>query len=58
MKTIEEELGSPVESVFGYISEEPVAAASFGQVDTFTELLKENNLSSNCMNTSINEYVL
>uniref|UniRef100_A0A2P2M297 Uncharacterized protein MANES_07G104400 n=1 Tax=Rhizophora mucronata TaxID=61149 RepID=A0A2P2M297_RHIMU len=32
MKIIEEELGSPVESLFSYISEEPVAAASFGQV--------------------------
>ncbi|XP_012086488.1 uncharacterized protein slr1919 isoform X2 [Jatropha curcas] len=32
MKIIEEELGSPVESFFSCISEEPVAAASFGQV--------------------------
>ncbi|KAI4302337.1 hypothetical protein MLD38_038094 [Melastoma candidum] len=32
MKIIEEEFGSPVEAVFSYISEEPVAAASFGQV--------------------------
>ncbi|XP_034704591.1 uncharacterized protein slr1919 [Vitis riparia] len=32
MKIIEEELGSPVEAFFRYISEEPVAAASFGQV--------------------------
>lgn len=32
MKIIEEELGAPVESFFSYISEEPVAAASFGQV--------------------------
>ncbi|KAK7270349.1 hypothetical protein RIF29_23424 [Crotalaria pallida] len=32
MKIIEEELGSPVESFFSYISEEPIAAASFGQV--------------------------
>ncbi|KAM7274292.1 hypothetical protein ACFE04_028956 [Oxalis oulophora] len=32
MKIIEEELGLPVDSVFRYISEEPVAAASFGQV--------------------------
>ncbi|TXG49556.1 hypothetical protein EZV62_025431 [Acer yangbiense] len=32
MKIIEEELGSPVESFFTYLSEEPVAAASFGQV--------------------------
>lgn len=32
MRIIEEELGSPVESLFSYISEEPVAAASFGQV--------------------------
>ncbi|KAL5800247.1 hypothetical protein ACOSQ4_033131 [Xanthoceras sorbifolium] len=32
MKIIEEELGSPVESFFSYISEDPVAAASFGQV--------------------------
>jgi len=33
MKIFEEELGSPVESFFSYVSEEPVAAASFGQVD-------------------------
>ncbi|KAJ8765850.1 hypothetical protein K2173_020366 [Erythroxylum novogranatense] len=32
VKIIEEELGSPVESFFSYMSEEPVAAASFGQV--------------------------
>ncbi|KAL6980378.1 hypothetical protein U1Q18_022021 [Sarracenia purpurea var. burkii] len=32
MKIIEEELGSPVEKYFSHISEEPVAAASFGQV--------------------------
>ncbi|KAJ0046307.1 hypothetical protein Pint_06067 [Pistacia integerrima] len=32
MKIMEEELGSPVELFFSYISEEPVAAASFGQV--------------------------
>lgn len=32
MKIIEEELGYPVASMFSYISDEPVAAASFGQV--------------------------
>ncbi|XP_043814424.1 uncharacterized protein sll0005 isoform X6 [Manihot esculenta] len=32
MKIIEEELDSPIKSLFSYISEEPVAAASFGQV--------------------------
>ncbi|KAK6228173.1 hypothetical protein SCA6_000513 [Theobroma cacao] len=32
MKIIEEDLGSPVGSFFTYISKEPVAAASFGQV--------------------------
>lgn len=32
MKIIEEELGSPVEAFYSYISEEAVAAASFGQV--------------------------
>lgn len=32
MKILEEELGSPLESFFSYISEEPIAAASFGQV--------------------------
>ncbi|CAI9091070.1 OLC1v1025990C1 [Oldenlandia corymbosa var. corymbosa] len=31
-KIMEEELGSPVGNFFSYISEEPVAAASFGQV--------------------------
>ncbi|KAF5790194.1 putative ABC-type Cd(2+) transporter [Helianthus annuus] len=32
MKIIEEELGSPVETFFSHISEEAIAAASFGQV--------------------------
>ncbi|XP_010534416.1 PREDICTED: uncharacterized protein LOC104809972 isoform X2 [Tarenaya hassleriana] len=32
MKIIEEELGAPVESYFSHISEETIAAASFGQV--------------------------
>lgn len=32
MQIIEDELGAPIESIFSYISEEPVAAASFGQV--------------------------
>ncbi|KAL6498253.1 hypothetical protein OROGR_028650 [Orobanche gracilis] len=32
MKIIEEELGAPLASFFSYISEEPIAAASFGQV--------------------------
>ncbi|KAK4436016.1 hypothetical protein Salat_0765300 [Sesamum alatum] len=32
MKIIEEELGAPVKTFFSYVSEEPVAAASFGQV--------------------------
>lgn len=32
IKIIEEELGCPVENTFSYFSEEPVAAASFGQV--------------------------
>ncbi|XWS07937.1 hypothetical protein CRYUN_Cryun41cG0034100 [Craigia yunnanensis] len=32
MKIIEEDLGSPIGSFFSYISKEPVAAASFGQV--------------------------
>lgn len=32
MKIIEEELGSPLDTYFSYVSEDPVAAASFGQV--------------------------
>lgn len=32
MKIMEEELGSPVDTYFSYVSEDPVAAASFGQV--------------------------
>lgn len=32
MQIIEEDLGKPLEAVFSYISEEPVAAASLGQV--------------------------
>lgn len=36
MKIIEEELDSPIKSLFSYISEEPVAAASFGQVPLLT----------------------
>lgn len=35
LKIIEEELGSPVDKVFSYISSEPVAAASFGQVTVY-----------------------
>jgi len=34
MKIIEEELGSSVSKIFSYISEDPVAAASFGQVSS------------------------
>jgi aarF domain-containing kinase len=44
MKIIEEELGSPVESFFCYISNEPVAAASFGQVTLYATI---------CMNRKI-----
>lgn len=32
MKIIEEELCRPVHAAFSFLSEEPVAAASFGQV--------------------------
>lgn len=32
MKIMEEEFGCPLETFFSYISEEPIAAASFGQV--------------------------
>ncbi|XP_068652575.1 uncharacterized protein [Aristolochia californica] len=32
MQIIEEEFGCPVQEVFSYISDEPIAAASFGQV--------------------------
>lgn len=42
MKIIQEELGSPIESFFSYISEEPVAAASFGQVSLHLKLKKKN----------------
>lgn len=35
MQIIEEEFGSPAQSVFSYISEDPVAAASFGQVPLY-----------------------
>ncbi|KAH7537402.1 hypothetical protein FEM48_Zijuj03G0088600 [Ziziphus jujuba var. spinosa] len=38
MKIIEEELGSPVESFFSCIFEEPVAAASVGQMDLYTAI--------------------
>lgn len=34
-KIMEEELGAPVEKFFSHVSEEPVAAASFGQVALF-----------------------
>lgn len=39
MKTIEEEFGCPVSRIFSYVSDEPVAAASFGQVNIFISLL-------------------
>ncbi|XP_020112748.1 uncharacterized protein LOC109727189 isoform X3 [Ananas comosus] len=32
MKIIETELGCPIDSIYSYISDEPIAAASFGQV--------------------------
>ena len=32
IKIIEDELGFPVDEYFSYVSEDPVAAASFGQV--------------------------
>lgn len=32
MKIVEDEFGAPVSRIFSYISDEPVAAASFGQV--------------------------
>lgn len=38
MKIIEEELGSPIETFFSYISEEHVAAASFGQVSLYLKI--------------------
>nr|DAD26155.1 TPA_asm: hypothetical protein HUJ06_027623 [Nelumbo nucifera] len=38
MQIIQEELGCPVDKIFSYISEEPVAAASFGQVYRGTTL--------------------
>ncbi|KAB2598081.1 aarF domain-containing protein kinase [Pyrus ussuriensis x Pyrus communis] len=38
MKIIKEELGSPAESLFSYISEEPEAAASFGQIGLFQNI--------------------
>ncbi|KAK6137957.1 hypothetical protein DH2020_028300 [Rehmannia glutinosa] len=40
MKIIEEELGSPVETFFSYVSEEPVAAASFGQLGLLQKIAK------------------
>ncbi|ONH91898.1 hypothetical protein PRUPE_8G142600 [Prunus persica] len=40
MKIIEEELGSPVESLFSYISGEPEAAASFGQLGILQKIAK------------------
>ncbi|KAF7131931.1 hypothetical protein RHSIM_Rhsim09G0040800 [Rhododendron simsii] len=40
MEIIEDELGSPVETYFSHLSEEPVAAASFGQVDFLDRVYK------------------
>lgn len=47
MKIIQEELGSPVESFFSYISEDPVAAASFGQVSMYLQQKKKKKLLVN-----------
>lgn len=53
MRIVEEELGSPVESFFSYISEEPIAAASFGQVplyyDTGVPCLIKYNWCNMCV---------
>ena len=56
MKIIQEELGSPIESFFSYISEEPVAAASFGQVSLhlkFKKKKKKNLLVNACSDFSM-----
>ncbi|GFP82828.1 uncharacterized aarf domain-containing protein kinase at1g79600 chloroplastic [Phtheirospermum japonicum] len=43
MKIIEEELGSPVKTFFSYVAEEPVAAASFGQLQLLQKIAKREN---------------
>lgn len=57
MRIIEEELGSPVESFFSYISEEPVAAASFGQV-YFARTIDEINVAVKVQRPNLHHVVV
>ncbi|XP_027367938.1 uncharacterized protein LOC113873812 [Abrus precatorius] len=57
MKIIEEELGSPLESFFSYISEEPIAAASFGQV-YFARTTDGNNVAVKVQRPNLHHVVV
>ncbi|KAK7279667.1 hypothetical protein RJT34_24723 [Clitoria ternatea] len=57
MKIIEEELGSPLESFFSYISEDPIAAASFGQV-YFARTTEGNNVAVKVQRPNLHHVVV
>ncbi|KAK7343844.1 hypothetical protein VNO77_12910 [Canavalia gladiata] len=57
MKIVEEELGSPLESLFSYISEEPIAAASFGQV-YFARTTDGNNVAVKVQRPNLHHVVV
>ncbi|KAK7379773.1 hypothetical protein VNO78_34292 [Psophocarpus tetragonolobus] len=57
MKIMEEEFGCPLESFFSYISEEPIAAASFGQV-YFARTTAGNNVAVKVQRPNLHHVVV
>ncbi|KAG4397781.1 hypothetical protein GLYMA_10G212000v4 [Glycine max] len=57
MKIMEEEFGCPLESFFSYISEEPIAAASFGQV-YFARTTDGNNVAVKVQRPNLHHVVV
>ncbi|KAL2324793.1 hypothetical protein Fmac_023851 [Flemingia macrophylla] len=57
MKIMEEEFGCPLESIFSYISEEPIAAASFGQV-YFARTTDGNNVAVKVQRPNLHHVVV
>ncbi|KAK7357061.1 hypothetical protein VNO80_16342 [Phaseolus coccineus] len=57
MKIMEEEFGCPLETFFSYISEEPIAAASFGQV-YFARTTDGNNVAVKVQRPNLHHVVV
>ncbi|XP_047166084.1 uncharacterized protein slr1919 [Vigna umbellata] len=57
MKIMEEEFGCPLETFFSYISEEPIAAASFGQV-YFARTTDGNNVALKVQRPNLHHVVV